>query len=69
MRSKQDGYSLVNARLQFDSADGHWYAAAFGKNLTPALYAQNILRADPTFGALRFWRAPRTYGMQVGCRF
>jgi iron complex outermembrane recepter protein len=66
---KQDGYGLVNARLQFDSADGHWYVALFGHNLTDELYAQNIIRQEPLTGALRFWGAPRTYGGQVGYRF
>lgn len=66
---KQSGYGLINARLQFDSADHHWYAAAFGRNLTDELYAQNIIRADPTFGSIRFWGPPRTYGVQVGYRF
>ena len=66
---KQGGYSLVNARLQFDSADGHWYVALWGQNLGDQLYAENIIRQDPLTGASRFWGAPRTYGVQAGYRF
>lgn len=65
----QDGYSLINARLSIESANGRWTAAVIGKNLTDKLYAQAKVRQDPIIGNLRFWSAPRTYGLQVGAIF
>ena len=66
---RQDGYGLLNARLSFESLDGRWHGALFAKNLLDELYAQTMIRQDPIIGNLRFWGAPRTYGMEVGVRY
>ena len=65
----QDGYSLFNARLAFESANGRWSASVFVKNLTDKLYTQTKIRQDPIVGNLRFWGAPRTFGVQLGMRY
>ncbi len=64
----QDGYSLVNARLELESKDERWFVALWGKNITDRLYAHTKIRQDPLVGNLRFWGPPRTYGIQFGRR-
>ena len=65
----QSGYSLVNARLQLESKNKRWSVALWGKNLTDKLYAHTKIRQDPLVGNLRFWGAPRTYGLQFSVRY
>jgi|GEM_PF-2028150 len=65
---KQDGYGLLSSQLTFESRKDHWYVELFGNNLTDELYAETILRQDPLIGTLRFWGAPRTFGLRVGYR-
>jgi iron complex outermembrane receptor protein len=64
----QNGYTLVNAQLQWENSDKRWSIALWVKNLTDELYANTIIRQDPLVGSLRFWGAPRTYGLQFSVR-
>ncbi|MBI1733212.1 MAG: hypothetical protein HYR49_10675 [Gammaproteobacteria bacterium] len=66
---RQDGYSLLGARLSFETLSRRWYGALFASNLLDELYAQTMIRQDPIIGNLRFWGAPRTYGIQIGVRY
>jgi iron complex outermembrane receptor protein len=66
---EQGGYSIVNARLAFASADDRWSVAAFGRNLGDKLYRQGMVRVDNVFGTVAFLGAPRTYGFEVTARF
>jgi len=72
----QNGYALVNARLQFSGADDRWSLAVFGNNLTDEGYCnvQFYQVLDSSFGlrngvfpgstGVRCNRAqPRTYGV------
>jgi iron complex outermembrane receptor protein len=66
---RQPHYTLVNARLSFESEDGRWRAALFGRNLTNELYRTSVIRADSFFGTLDIYGLPRTYGVEVGMNF
>jgi len=66
--ASQGGYSLVNARLQLESKNKRWSVALWGKNLTDELYAHTKIRQDPLVGNLRYWGAPRTYGLHFSFR-
>jgi len=65
---RQAGFSLFNARIGFEAAEGRWHVAVFGRNLGDKLYAQTKVRQDPLVGNLNIWGAPRTYGVEVGVR-
>ncbi|MEM8816073.1 MAG: TonB-dependent receptor [Pseudomonadota bacterium] len=59
---------LVNANIAWNSADGTWRLAAFGKNLTDDRYktasqSVGILWTFSNYGP------PRSYGVEVGYRF
>lgn len=66
---KQGGYTLINARLNYKTAKGHWNVSLYGQNLTDKTYKQSMVRVDQFFGTLAFYGAPRTYGLQVGYKF
>lgn len=66
---RQDDYALLNASLGYASRQGSWHAELYGRNLTDALYAQNIIRIDPAVGTGRIWAEPRTFGLRLGYRF
>ncbi len=62
----QKGYSLLNARLVFESAGGNWSIALFATNLTDERY---ILAATDLSNALGFaevqWAPPREWGLSL----
>ncbi|MCA1804749.1 MAG: TonB-dependent receptor, partial [Xanthomonadaceae bacterium] len=66
---KQDGYSLLDASLAYESRQGRWYAELYGRNLTDRLYAQNIIRHEDRQGTKRYWGPPRTLGLRLGYRW
>jgi iron complex outermembrane receptor protein len=66
---RQDGYSLLDASLAYESYQGRWYAELYGRNLTDRLYAQNIFRNEDRQGTKRFWGPPRTLGLRLGYRW
>jgi iron complex outermembrane receptor protein len=66
---RQNGYSLVNARLEWESAGGNWEVAVFGRNLADRTWAHSGIRLDGQIGNLRYWGAPRSYGFQVALRY
>lgn len=58
----QDDFGLLNAFVQFEAANGHWYAFASGRNLTDEDYFNQVLiQASPGY--------PDTYEVGVGIRF
>ncbi len=65
----QRGYGLLSASLAYRGARERWYAEIYARNLTDELYAETILRRDPTSGVKRFWGAPRTAGLRLGYRW
>lgn len=66
---RHGSYALLGARLELAGREGRWSVAAFGRNLTDELYAENVIRQDPLVGKLTFWGAPRTFGVEFAGRF
>jgi len=65
-----DGYRDVTARVTFRTADGHWRAALYGKNLTDEEYLYKLGGFSTATGSPSAARAaPRLYGMEVGYTF
>ncbi len=63
----EDSYSLLNAVLAFESADGAWLAVLSGKNLTDEEY---LVTAHITSGmAYGTYALPRTWAVNVERRF
>lgn len=59
-------YSLGNASLRWDSADGHWRVSLWGKNLADTEY----LLTPSTQGVLaEYLGEPRTYGVSLSWRY
>ena len=63
-----DSYTRVNARLQFDHGSGNWSIAAYARNLFDEDAESNGFRST-TFGNLRTWQPPRTWGANVRYNF
>jgi iron complex outermembrane receptor protein len=63
----QDSYSLWNAALAFQTADGEWLATLSGKNLTDEEYlASGDFVSGMDFGA---YALPRTWAINIEKRF
>ena len=63
-----DSYTRVNARLQFDHNSGKWSIAAYARNLLDEDAESNGFRST-TFGNLRTYQPPRTWGANVRYNF
>ena len=63
-----DSYSRVNARLQFDHNSGKWSIAAYARNMFDEDAESNGFRST-TFGNLRTYQPPRTWGVSVRYNF
>jgi iron complex outermembrane receptor protein len=63
--SKIDGFGLLNARVGFESANGEWELALWGKNLSDKEYEvhRGDLSAFGTATNTDIQGAPRTYGV------
>ena len=57
-------YNLLNARLGIKSADDHWSATLWGRNLTDKKY-----NAEFSPGGFLFRALPRRYGLDLEYRF
>jgi iron complex outermembrane recepter protein len=66
----QEGFHNLNARVAFNTSNGRLSIAAFGKNLTDEETANVAFDFRDSLGAvLRTFNPPRTYGLEVACRF
>ena len=63
-----DSYTRVNARLQFNHGSGKWSIAAYARNLFDEDAESNGFRST-TFGNLRTYQPPRTWGANVRYNF
>ncbi len=67
---EENGYFLVNARINFGPADGPWYVAAWVRNIGDVTYRS---AAQDLFLSLGFSEIvlgqPRTWGIETGYRF
>ena len=68
-RLKQEAYWLWNGRLQFDSAEGTWAVAAWGKNLFDEEYRTSAIDLSDFGYDYSHIGAPRTYGVEFMYRF
>ncbi len=67
---RQDGYSLVHARLSYDFLDDRAQVALWAKNLTDTTYFDTVANVVNTVGTLnRYYQAPRTFGGELSYRF
>jgi iron complex outermembrane receptor protein len=66
--SHVDGYSLINARIGFESANRTWGVYLWSNNLNNTLY---LLRKGETStaGPVGWYGMPRTYGIQLKYNF
>lgn len=65
----QDPYTIVNARIGYEAADGRWGVALFGTNLLDELYLTNGLDLIATFGFIEsYYGRPREWGLEFSFR-
>lgn len=64
----QDAYEIYNARAAFQSQDGSWELAFWGKNLSDELAKTHITAFAPFQQNLRIYQPPRTYGVTLTFR-
>ena len=62
---QDDGFSLWNAYLTWESPDSRWSFSVYGKNLSDTLYQVLAVRSDGLFGNAISFGPPRTYGVQI----
>jgi len=67
----QDSYAMWNASVGWTSADEHWSATAWGRNLADEDVIANNIVAAALYGQVRVgsMMPPRTYGLTVGYAF
>jgi iron complex outermembrane receptor protein len=68
-RARVDAINITNARLSFESEDGHWNAALYGKNLSDEDYPQHIITIQSLLGQVALFAPPKTYGVQFSYDF
>ena len=59
---------LVDAHIQYTSANDNWYLKIFGKNLTEEEYYKVRVPFTSSFG-VAFTGPPREYGVKIGYKF
>lgn len=65
-----DGYTIMDARVSYDTADGHWEAAVWGKNLTNREYNAMGFDLTTTNGTVIYEVSPpRWLGGSVSYRW
>ena len=64
----QDGYSIWDAKLTWDSANGNWWAQAFINNFTDETVVNNLEVTDPGIYFANI-NNPKLWGVIVGYRF
>lgn len=66
----QRGYNLVHARLSYDFNDDRSQVAIWSRNVTNEEYFQQVLPVASTLGTVvRYYGAPRAYGVEFSHRF
>jgi len=63
-----DARTLINASLTYNTADEHWFARLFVRNLTDKVYVESSQNVDPLW-VWSFYGEPRFVGAQLGYRF
>ncbi len=63
--ASQDGYTLVNARVGYDSEDRNWGLAVFAKNLGDVTYFSRVTDLSDFGIFTRTVGTPRSYGVEL----
>lgn len=67
---RDDAYAIVNANLDYTSADGRMTIGLFGRNLTKTVYYTGGIQSGVVAGLVAAnISAPRTYGVRASFRF
>ena len=66
-RFEIDGYTLVNATVGIESADGQWAAYLWGRNLTDEYYTTNTIKHADIISS--YAGMPLTYGIRLNYSF
>lgn len=61
----QTGYSLLNARLTYESAKGNWRVALWGKNLADKEYLTETINLRALGYTAEHYGDPRTFGISL----
>ena len=65
----QDGYSILNLSMVWDSTSGHYSARLFAHNATDTHYLTTMF-ANENLATRQFtWGAPAQYGIEFKARF
>jgi iron complex outermembrane receptor protein len=66
----EDGYTVFDARITWDSPNGDWSVSLLGTNLTDELYKVSVLDFTTNLGSLEWGFArPREYGVAIRRQF
>jgi iron complex outermembrane receptor protein len=67
----QEAYSVLNANLGYEGAEGRWSAVVWGRNLTDEFVISNNIITAPLYGSIRVGSLlpPRTYGLTFSYNF
>ena len=67
----QPAYSIVNVRVSYDFNDNQSQLAFFGRNLSNTEYFRDSLAIGPrlTLAVLKYYEAPRWFGVEISHRF
>lgn len=66
----QRGYNLLHGRLSYDFNDNRSQVAVWAQNLTDEAYFQQVLPLAGTLGTVvRYYEAPRAFGVELSHRF
>ena len=67
----QEAYSVLNASVGYEGAEGRWSAVAWGRNLTDEFVISNNIITAPLYGSIRVGSLlpPRTYGVTFSYNF
>jgi tetratricopeptide (TPR) repeat protein len=67
---KEDGYTVLNARIGYGAQDGRWEVALFGDNLSDKEYRVYAFDSSLFAGVVAgVYAKPRTYGIHAIVRF
>lgn len=68
--TKQEGYTLVNARVAYENSDGNWSVAAFVNNLADKFYTTNVSNTSTlTGGYTQTLGSPRVVGVELSYKY
>jgi iron complex outermembrane receptor protein len=68
-RGGQDDYTVIDARVTYNSPGGRYFLNLWGKNLTDEEILTTTFPIPLTGGFVATWAPPRTYGVTAGYNF